>query len=76
VKPVDGRFWAAYRKRQATEPTGRTSSIRTAITEATEAGRAAPTDVELAALFAIFVERVRHRRLDRLSNRCIVAGDV
>jgi len=62
VKPADGRFWAAYRKRQATEPTGRTSSIRTAIAAAAKAGRVVPTDAELAALFAISVERVRHHR--------------
>lgn len=65
MKPTDGRFWSAYRKRQATEPTGCTSSIRTAIAAAAKAGKAgkaAPTDPELAALFAISVDRVRHHR--------------
>ena len=58
----NGRFWAVYRKRQATQPTGCTSSIRTAIAAAAKAGKAAPTDAELAALFAISVDRVRHHR--------------
>jgi len=62
VKPADGRFWATYRKRQATELTGRTSSIRAVIAAAAKAGRAVSTDAGLAALFAISLERVRHHR--------------
>ncbi|MGI4943442.1 MAG: hypothetical protein ACRYHQ_23230 [Janthinobacterium lividum] len=62
ARAVDGRFWAAHRKRQATQPNGRTSSIRTVIAAAAKAGRAVPTDAELAALFAISIERVKHHR--------------
>lgn len=58
----DGKFWTTYRKRQATQPTGRSSSIRTTIAAAAKAGKPVPTDAELAALFAISLERVRHHR--------------
>jgi hypothetical protein len=51
MKPADDRFWAACRKRQATEPTSRTSNIRAAIAAAAEAGRAVPVKAELAVLF-------------------------